>query len=316
MSGAFMHGSGSRARRRATTPAAVRLLPRALLLGLALALLDDPGAAAQTGTASLDVQVADGRLSVDLDAGPLNEVLTAIADQTGAELVIRGDLGEVRPQAFQNEPLARGMRRLIGQNSMVMKFDPAAAPDAPPRLKRLMVYAADAIAADEAVVRAARRTARATAAGSGVPGSYDQIADLDLRARLRAVRDLARSGDEAALGTLAEILARDEDPQVRRAAVANLGRLGGPEASLLAQEGLVDGDPMVRIEAVRALASDADAAAPLARVLSDDPDATVRRVAVQILASLDSEEAQAILEIALDDADDAVRAAATNALER
>jgi hypothetical protein len=277
------------------------------------ALLQGP-AAAQTGSTALDVQVADGRLSVDLDAVPLDEVLTAIADQTGAELVIRGDLGEVRPQAFRNEPLARGMRRLIGQNSMVMKFDPVTAPETPPRLRRLMVYAADAIAADEAVMREARRTTRA--AGSNVPGDYGDIAELDLRDRLRAVRDLARAGDEGALGMLAEILARDEDPQVRRAAVANLARLGGPEASILAQDALADGDPMVRIEAVRALARDADAAAPLARVLSDDPDATVRRVAVQILASLDSEEAQAVLEIALDDADDAVRAAATNALER
>ena len=58
------------------------------------------------------VTVADGRLSVRIDAAPLEAVLEAIAAQTDVAITIRGDPGMVRPQAFADLPLDAGIRRL------------------------------------------------------------------------------------------------------------------------------------------------------------------------------------------------------------
>ena len=57
----------------------------------------------------LEVRVEKGRLSVDVGAVPLVDVLKAIAEQTGADLLVHGNPGLVRPKAFTDEPLPQGI---------------------------------------------------------------------------------------------------------------------------------------------------------------------------------------------------------------
>ena len=113
---------------------------RLVTIGATLCLWAQAAAAAEGGPqGSLDVRIDGDRLSVDLGAVPLAEVLRVIAAQTGAELVVRGDLGELAPQAFTGEPLAEGIRRLIGSNGLVMTFEPVRRPGGAPRLTSLTV---------------------------------------------------------------------------------------------------------------------------------------------------------------------------------
>ncbi len=94
------------------------LRSRLVTIVAALCLWSQAAGAAEGGPprGPLDVRVDGDRLSVDLGAVPLADVLRAIAEQAGAELVIRGDLGELAPQAFAGKPLAEGIRQLVGPN--------------------------------------------------------------------------------------------------------------------------------------------------------------------------------------------------------
>src|SRR6266511_3623529 len=103
-----------RTRRRWSPPLAM-----ALPLALSCALFAQPVAA------GLDVRVEGGRISADLSQVPIADVLTAIAEQTGARLSIRGNLGIVRPQAFSGVPLVDALPQLAQPNGVLLRFAPA-----------------------------------------------------------------------------------------------------------------------------------------------------------------------------------------------
>src|SRR5512132_2001301 len=80
---------------------------------------------AQPATAGLDVRVQGERISAELSQVPIADVLTAIAEQTGAKLIIRGNLGNVRPQAFSGIPLVDALPQLVQPNGVLLQFAPA-----------------------------------------------------------------------------------------------------------------------------------------------------------------------------------------------
>jgi hypothetical protein len=109
------------------------------------------------------IEVVDGALSVEVGAAPFDQILKNIGDQAGVRISVRGDLGEVRPQAFENLPLEEGVRRLVGDN----------------RINLIMLYEADETGG--------RRLAEVRARASGeVPEAYLQ--QRRMRTELSRVR--------------------------------------------------------------------------------------------------------------------------------
>jgi hypothetical protein len=73
----------------------------------------------------LHVEVKEGLLSVQVGKMLLEDVLRQVAEQANLQIHTRGDLGQVRPQAFEEVPLEDGIRRLVGDNrvSLMMRYD-------------------------------------------------------------------------------------------------------------------------------------------------------------------------------------------------
>ena len=273
--------------------------------GTILFLYASGGAAAESAHQQmLEVRLAKDRLSVDVGAVPLVDVLDAIAEQAGAELVVRGNLGSVGPQAFTDRPLAEGIRQLVEPNSLAMTFAPAQGPDAGPRLASLTVHAS---------------TPRSLGKTGAEPVQRSSPIDPQkLRGDLPSVREFARGGDEGLVAALSRTLVRDPDALRQGAAGRGSQLFERPDGIDASRAALASRDPADRIEALLVIGEDGDSRAigPLFEVLVGDQDATVRRTAVQILARLDSEDALAALGGALSDPDPSVRAAATQALAR
>lgn len=258
-------------------------------------------------------EIQDGRLTMDVPAGPLQEVLQAIADEAGIEVEIEGELGDAEPQLIDGVPLDLAIRRLVGAHSLVMLHERGASR----RLTEIRVYAVEE---DPAVRRAesvqqARQAARSDPAREGARAGQPAAQD-DRAARVQQVRELARSDSPESLTTLGQFVATDPDPAIRRLAVGALAGLGEEGAVDPIATALDDEDRAVRVQAVRALHNllGDDVVPYLARVVEADDEVAVRMMAVQLAADLPS--GQAVLERALADPDEEVRAAATAALER
>jgi HEAT repeat protein len=133
-----------------------------------------------------------------------------------------------------------------------------------------------------------------------------------------AIRGFARQRDEAAIGMLGALAAQDPDATVRRIAATALGNIGGEAVVPALEAALVDADVEVRIQAMRGLhvIEGEAAAASLGELALGDPDAGLRRQAINLLATLRSDAARSTLDLAASDPDDAVREAAEDALTR
>ena len=272
---------------------------RKFVLGAVLFLCASGDAAAESAhEPTLKVRLEKDRLSVEVGTVPLVDVLNAIAEQTGAKLLVRGDPGTVQPQAFTDKSLADGIRLLVEPNNLAMIFAPVMGPDAGPRLASLTVYASTARSLGQTGAEPVQRSSQAN--------------PQEPRAGLPSLSDFARGGDERLVAALSRVLVGD--PDALRQGVAS-ERLDDVEAyrAALASEDAAD-----RIEALQAIGKDRSnrAIGPLFEVLVGDEDAAVRRTAVQVLAGLDSDDALAALGGALSDPDPSVRAAAAQALGR
>ncbi len=256
----------------------------------------------------IDVAIERGLLSVKLGQVSLSDALRAIGKKAGVEVYIEGDPGLVWPQTFAGVPLDEGIERLAGDNGLLMKFLPASTTAGAPRLIEVWVYGAtgDAGVAFAPTLRTAGRT----------DSGYRELARLTRGQRLQAVRRLARSKDDAAVATLAQVLLRDPDATIRRISATALGNIGGEDAAAALAAALDDGDRSVRVRAIRGLRviKGNDAAPLLGEIATGDRDAEVRRTTVHLLGALDSADARAAIEAALADPDAKVRDAATQAL--
>lgn len=66
-----------------------------------------------------------GRLSVEINNIPADELLGEIGQAAGLRVRVRGELGVVRPQAFHDLPLDEAIRRLFAgdERSLIMLYD-------------------------------------------------------------------------------------------------------------------------------------------------------------------------------------------------
>ena len=168
------------------------------------------------------------------------------------------------------------------------------------------------------------RDVRATAVNSlvslEVPDAAD-VAEAALQDPDGFVRSIAamRMGDVGTashVSLLVQLLANDPDKIVRQRAAESLSMLGGEESIAGLMTGL--GDPLdnVRLAAARGVrALDASPAIPqLSRMLLEDPIWEIRVQAASALGSTGDPDVLAVLESALEDDNEFVRSAASNAL--
>lgn len=81
-----------------------------------------PAYGADSGSAPL-VRYAGGRLSVQLTQVPLDQVMAAVARETGT--VVQGELLDLRAvsKRFEDVPLDRALRRLLGRQNFILWYD-------------------------------------------------------------------------------------------------------------------------------------------------------------------------------------------------
>ena len=289
----------------------VRARPRPALRRLRLALV--AGGCIAVAGAALGQEIVQGRLTMEIEPQPLADVLETIAREAGIGLEIEGELGDAESQTFDSVPLDAAIRQLVGTHSLVMIH----APGAKRQLSEVRVYAVeeDPEARRQASAQQARRTQRVERAGREVAVAGERT---DRAARVQEVRELARSGDPAAVRDLSAILASDDDPAIRRLAVGALAGIGDLSATEPLAAALGDEDRAVRVQVVRALHNllGDDVAPYLTRVVTSDEEPAVRMMAVQMAADLPGGPALEVLQQALNDPDQEIREMAEAALDR
>jgi HEAT repeat protein len=152
---------------------------------------------------------------------------------------------------------------------------------------------------------------------SALVAAGDALADPDPRVRRVAAHVLGDLDPQEARDLLAACL-RDEDAGVRATAIASLARGGTATALASIIEGSDDPDPSVRRAAVEAIASlgvqTEPASATVARLMYDaDPGVRSRAAAVLVAASGDPEASTALADLARDEAAE-LRALALSAM--
>src|SRR5512132_358436 len=306
----------SRTRGPSSWPLAATALPLALLF---CALSTRPV------VAGLDVRVEGERISADLSQVPIADVLSAIAEQTGAKLSIRGDLGTVLPQAFSGVPLVDALPHLAQPNGVLLRFAPAEGGDR----RRLVAILAVAPGAAGPVVDGSGPQARASPSigrldpRKGLPPgfwNYDGDAPLpELEQRIAQLGAIASTRGPASTAATTYVLRADPDPQARKAAIGVLAGLRpSDDARKALTQAVADPDAEVRAAALRALSRGGGEkpVALLAQAAKGDTDIGVCRAAIENLSGKDGELARAVLEGALGDTNPQVREAAKQALAR
>jgi hypothetical protein len=311
--------------RRAVVPSRPPRRCARLLLAIAVPVALSCALFAQPVTAGLDVRVEGERISADLSQVPTADVLAAIAEQTGAKLIIRGNLGTVRPQAFSGMPLVDALPQLVQPNGVLLQFAPAEDGDG----RRLVAILAVAPGAAGPAGDGSGSQARTTPADGrfdprkGLPAGFwdyekgDALPELEQRiAQLGAI---ASTRGPAATAAVTYVLKADPDPQARKAAIGILAGLRpSDDARRALTQAVADVDAEVRAAALRALSrrGGEKPVALLAQALKGDTDIGVRMAAIENLSGKDGDLARAVLQGALGDTDPQVREAAKQALAR
>lgn len=285
----------------------------------------------------IGVTVEGGLLIIRVEEERLDDVLRAIAEQANLRLKLTGDLGGPTTAWFTVH-LEDGLRHLVGNHGLIMLYGPPHGSSGRQLLTEIWVRGA----LDGPVV-----TVEPAATGDDLAQFYFDLERFDREGKLRAVRAIAGFDDAAAIADLALVLERESDPLVRRVAaiglghrrgadaidalgaaledrdrsvrfqaIHGLGKIGGRDAAEALVPALRDGDAAIRLQAVLALQSTGDASTvrALARVLAEDADAEVRRVAARTLERIGGPDAWWVLFDASTDRDPMIRRDATAAM--
>jgi hypothetical protein len=313
----------------------------ALALGLgsgqvAVALADEvPGAAA-----GVAVRIDDGRLTLQPHGAPLAEVLRAIGEAGGFEVILRGSLAEPVNEELADLPLEDAIRTLVGAHGlMVLRAAPstdqtlgdiaeirvrargdASAQDLA-RSEPVQAAPQEDVVRQEEIDPAERQEAYRRAVRDYVPPTREQLT-LALSApatedRIVAVPKVGMLPAGEAVKVLEDALSDDQDALVRSRAVAALTRLKGPAAGrLLRQRAIEDADADLRAQAINAIATSRGERSVnvLARAIRQDPDPEIRRVAVRALGRIEGDLARRHLERATREGDPEISRAAEQAL--
>lgn len=222
-------------------------------------------------------------------------------------------------------------RRSLGWAALVTVTLLAAGCVDNPQEKIDSIYSAKAEPSEEnlerirAYLEDSDRDVRATAINALITLDVPDAAALARRAlddpdgfvRSRGAILLGAVGNETDVPVLVSHLAGDPDAIVRQNAASSLAQLGGEEATLGLIEGLADPMEEVRLTAVRGVRSleSGLATAELSRLLLEDTVWEIRVQAARALGATGDPSVLPVLENALGDANEFVRAAAAHAME-
>lgn len=279
--------------------------------------------------APIAISYEDGLMSLDVEQVPLSDVLRAIAQVAGFELVLKTELPLPVTWSVEGMPPDRLVAKLLGRGSSMALYAPA--PNGQGSvLTELRVLRAPP-ASPAAPSQDLAQTLRPASGG-------DWTADLDIDRRVLAALARDRTGVDAGVGAhfvppleterkvvqhvvpavsrqMARQLQQDPDPRQRRAATVGLGRARTGDAVPALVQALKDDDRGVRQRAVQGLGRHgSEAVAPLSRALLEDTEPQVRRMAASSLGRISDERAWLALLEAQSDADTSVREAANQAL--
>lgn len=259
---------------------------------LVVPLHGSPSCAAEE-QATIEVEVEQELLTVNSEKAPLADILRIIGEKAGFTTTIRDDLDTTISWSFDRVALDEGIRRLVGNHAMIMIYHPSDG-EGPPRIAelRVSIKSGPLVDSDQEI--------------AGL--DKEVLADLarpQRSARIRAVRRLARSKDDAGVQLLASVLTGDEDQFVRGNAAVALGKIKGEPAVAHLVGALEDDTVSVRINAVRALGRVGGDRATwiLGDILLYHPDRKMRWMATRALAKQHSEAALRFLELAAADSD-------------
>lgn len=323
-----------------------RLIRVCLPAGLLLTLISSTAAEAPRAVPAepaapvLEVEVADGLLTLHADGAPLAEVLRAIGVASGFEVVLRGTFAAPVRESFADRPLEDAIRRLAEGHSVVILYNQEGPSSGDPTLAEVRVIENPARAAVAAARSAEpgrddgevaqddaadhppmdRETFRVANLGVPPPTREEIVLDLadpDQHARVAAVPKVGSLAPRAAIEIISHVFANENDATVRSRAVAALTRLDGSGVrGLLRERALDDDDSGLRMQALNALASSQGDRSVniLGRALRQDSEAQVRRAAIRALQRVGGSWARRYVEQAARDPDPELGLAAEQAL--
>src|SRR4051812_25247186 len=208
--------------------------------------------------AAASVQWNGRGLSVSAEQASLADLLQALEQATGVEILGADTVDETVSLQFSDLPLDEALRRLLARVNHLLVEDDSPAPGAP----RLSVWILGA----------------GSAANRGPAVRIDQ-----------------RPPQEQPWGAIPD-LATEPDAEMRRWVVKRLAERSDPEAFDALLGALEDSDPGVRQDALGALGPyGRTAIEPIKALLSREKSATVRAAALGILAQVAGEEAAPLL---------------------
>lgn len=273
-----------------------------VMLGLSLALLIPVTAAAQP----LDVEMADGRLSVSAEDASVRSLIEAVAVEAGLTLEDAELLeGQVTVQ-FRGLVISDGLARILGERSYMLVYSVSGHEGGRPVPVRLRLFGTS-------TVPVSARPVEGSALLGGEHGALFEMLEShsDPWDKQDAMEALALAGDTAAARRLGGAALADPDVDVRSVAVDALANLGGSGAVEMLQIALRDTERAIRQQAVRALEEiGGDAAVQALKVALGDADADLRLEAVDAIGGLGGPGAFQALEHAATDPDSVVRGGA------
>ncbi len=303
-------------------------------LSMTSALADGPGSepviSPTPASKSVRVLLENGLLSLHADQRPYPDVLDAIQKTTGIRFHHTIPTGVAVTESFTDLPVKQALQRLFGAEASLM-FRYAVADEAPgPRAVPEEVWVIGTVRARgapglaAAAGEGAKRPGSAEAAGAQTPSPaptpavvpHEQASQED-QAPQENQALIPGLSDAEAIDSLAG-MTRDEDPEMRLQALSALSS-GAPGSATDTVRSSIDAalndkDARVRGEALQALANlgETEAMPHLWQALRD-PDPGVRILAIERAAS--GAEGKSLLEAALADEDESVRAVAKARLE-
>jgi HEAT repeat protein len=245
----------------------------------------------------LRVQLHGDRLSVEAADQPLALVLREVTTQTGAVFHLGSAVASRVTVAFNDAPIADGLRRLLGSDtSFILYYRDASSalpngirlfgPDRPAESHPRPVSGAASLAERDALQTGPAGEDRRV--GAGVPAAPR---NGDFEISRPATTGLGLAGDDSAVEALQQLLASGPEPQERSSAAVALANIGSPRALMALRGVLDDPDTAVRTHAVYALAMQGgDDAIALLREAKRDPDVGIQRFATRAIRALENRE--------------------------
>ena len=232
------------------------------LAGLVLITARGAGAVTRMDVSVIEVSAHADRLTVQILAAPLSDVLREIAERTKVTIKLRGDQTTPVTAIFTGVPLDEGVQRLARGHSVCLFY--GSGPTGAGSLREAWVIASQYRSGGRLGFDPNRRAA--WLAQVQVLGGRRDAEALHALARLAADDDdpVVRAQAVVVLGSFAALdagpvlvqaLAKDPHPHVRRMAARALGSLRTEDARRALERAATDVDPGVRREVARAMGS-------------------------------------------------------------